>query len=308
MPWKKGNRFKTVPESEAPPEIRAIYEDMKDVLGVPQINIILQAYAGFPEFFKMQWQRLRPIVSSKEFFDFGNRLCADAFTRVHNYFKVPDFCSAIDRMHFSEDAKEELSEVVNLFQYYDPLLLLITSAQQQAFENPVGSGAPPVEAKSHPSYEHPAILVEQEAASQEVQKLFEEVRHFLKIPIVPTDVRAIARWPDFLRQYWVTLHPLLESPVYQQCMRSLMESAWKLAQELPGTFETTMQQISDAGVDEADAASLVRMTEAFRSALAGTLLNVSIAKIGLEGGNLSLEKRTPESEMDVHVSSPTQAA
>ena len=284
MPWKKGNRLRLIREQEAPPEILAIYDEIKKAFGLRYVSVIFQAYAGFPHFLQLHWDRLRSIVNSRSFFDLADRLRADAYTRAHNYFDIPDLCASIQALSFSSGAKDELTDTIEQFYYANPLCLMVVVAQQQAFEGQVGTVIPQTREPDHPDFERKPILVDDESASPEIAKVFEEMKRDFG-PMVVSDFRAIARWPDFLRAYWSLLHPLLTSPLYQECQYGTRETAWNLARELPGPFELSVAQMTEAGMTEDDIASVVRLTQAFTRGLSGSVLNIAIAKIGLEGGN-----------------------
>lgn len=278
--------MRTVREQDAPPEVRAIYDDLRQTLGLPHVNVVFQVYANSPTFLQLQWKMLRPVVESQQFFDAAERLRADAYTRIHNYFDIPDFCGELDSLRFTSGAKQEVTEVIELFDYNDALLLLLIATQQQAFDGPVGdASAKPKPVTSHPVFDKAPILVEDEGASHEVSRVYDQMKHAFNIPVVITDFRAFARWPDFLRKYWQTLHPLLENPLYQQCQYAIRESAWSLVRELPMSVELTPSQLIDAGMDEEDIGSLVRITQAFARGVSGSVLNVAVARIGIEGGN-----------------------
>lgn len=295
MPWKLGNRVCLVREQEASPDIQAIFDEIKESLGLPYVPFLYLAYASLPLFLAAHWQRFRPVIGNRNFFDLADRLRADAYTRAHNYFDIPDFCQRVQASQFSSGAKEELTETIEQFYYADSILLLICAAQQQAFEEPIGvvtAGARPV----HPEFKARPILVDDESASPEAVKVFEETKKSLGLPIIISDFRALARWPDFLRTYWKMLDPLLASPLYQECQYGGLETAWALARELPGPFELTVSQMTDAGMHEDHIASVVRLTQAFARGLSGSVLNISIAKIGLEGGNHPRELPEEETE------------
>ena len=56
-----------------------------------------------------------------------------------------------------------------------------------------------------------------------------------------------------------------------------------------------------AGMGEDDVASVVRLTQAFTRSLSSSLLNISIAKIGIEGGN-HVQTVAKEKEAGAHSS------
>ncbi len=284
MSWKRGNRLPLVAEREAQGRTAEIYQEIRAALGVPHVSLIFQAYAAYPPFLEMHWTRLQPLVATREFFALADRLRADAYTRMHNYFDIPDLTARMEALRLSTGARQEVNELVELFQYANPLLLLIESAQLQGFEGAVGAPGAGTAPAEHPVFETPPIRVSEEVAGTHVRKLFDEIKHTLDVPIVGTTFRALARWPDFLAVYWEVLRGIVRSPMYQECMHGIRESAWNLVRELPGTFELTVDQLADAGMPDEDVASVVRITDTFVKDLTAMLLHIVMAKIGLEGG------------------------
>ncbi len=288
MAWKRGNRLRLVPEREAQGRTAEIYQEIKTALGLPHVSLIFQAYAAYPPFLEMHWARLRPLVSTREFFAIADRLRADAYTRMHNYFDIPDLRARMEALRLSPGAQQEVTELIELFHYANPLLLLIESAQLQAFEGPVGSITEATAPAEHAVFENPPIRVGEEVASPTVRKLYDEIKHTLDVPLVGTTFRALARWPDFLAAYWEVLRGILQSPMYQECLHGIRESATQLARELPGPFELPLDQLADAGMPDEGIASVVRITEVFVKELAAMLLHIVVAKIGMEGGTRKL--------------------
>jgi hypothetical protein len=296
MSWKRGNRLPVLPEAQAGDRVRQIYQELKESLGLPYVNVVFQVYAGFPKFIDLQWEMLRPVIKTQVFFDLAERIRADAYTRMHNYFEIPDLCDRMTGMNFSEGARQELTYTLDLIQYNDPLLLLMVVAQMQALEGPVGSPDTPRTAASPPKFDLRPVLVDEETAPSNIKKIFEDMKHTFNMPVVITDYRALARWPDFLQSFWGTLKPISESPLYHQCANGLREGSWNIARELPGPFELTVSTLEDAGVEEGDISSIVRLTDIFSRSLTSTVLNMAMAKIGLEGGNRGARKAQPSTE------------
>lgn len=306
MSWKKGNRLPLVRESEAQGRVQQIYQEIKQALGVPHVNVVFQAYATYPVFFEMHWNAIRPAVLTRLFFDIAERLRADAYTRMHNYFSIPDLCARTRDMQFSSGAQHELADVIDLFHYNNSLLLLITSAQMQAFDGPIGEAGNNGERVQHPVFSTKPILIDEQQAPAPTKKLFDDIKRVMSMPVVNTDYRAFARWPDFLTSYWHVAKPVRESPIYQQSQFAVRESAWQLARELPGPIELTISQLSEAGMTDDDIASVVRMTELFTRSLSAQVLDVAIAKIGIEGGNV--HKRTELAPETAQPKVPERAA
>ncbi len=284
MPWRKGNKLKLVRESESNGRIAEIYREIKEALGVPHVNVVFQAYAVYPEFLERFWGAAKRIVRSREFFELSGRIGAEAYTRMHNYFAIPDLCAEMTRRGLSPDARSELTAVTELFHYNNPPLLLLTSAQLQAFEARVdgnGHSSPPGE---HPVFGEKPALVEEEEAPPAIRRIYDDIKRTLGLPMVNTDYRAFARWPDFLETYWPALKTIMQSPVYDECQQGMRESAWNLARELPAPLDLSASKLIDDGMSDDQVSDVFRITEMFVQALSGLVLNVAVAKIGLEGG------------------------
>jgi hypothetical protein len=228
---------------------------------------------------------------------------------MHNYFEIPDLCARMTSMNFSEGARQELTYVIDLIQYNDPILLLMVVAQMQALEGPVGSPDTSRTAATPAKFDLRPVLVDEEAAPSNIKKIFEDMKHTFNMPVVITDYRALARWPDFLQAFWGALKPVSESPLYHQCLNGVRESSWNIARELPGPFELTVSTLEDAGVEEDDISSIVRLTDIFSRSLTSTVLNMAMAKIGLEGGNRATREAHPSIEQPAQPEDkPIQAA
>ncbi len=289
MPWRKGNKLKIVREADADGHLREIYADIKQSLGVPHVNIIFQAYAVYPQFLEQHWAAVKPILATQEFFDMSDRLGAEAYTRMHNYFAIPDLCVRMAAQDLSSGARKELTNTVELFHYNNPPLLLLAVGQLQAFEAPTGR-ARVARPADHPVFADRPSVINEEDASPQIRKVYEDIRRTLGLPFVNTDYRAFARWPDFLCAFWEVLKPIVESPVYHESQTGMRESAWNLARELPVALELSASQLMDRGMSDDDVADVVRITDLFVNALSGLVLNVATAKITLEGGNRRAQK------------------
>lgn len=304
-----------VTEAQALGRTREIYEEVREELGLPHVSVIFQVYGGYPEFLDAFWQVFKPTISSAQFFALGERLRADAYTRMHNYFEVPDLCQNMTSLNFSEGARAELTDVVDLFLYANPLVLLISSTLLQSLEGPVGVATAP-RVSDHPVFTTRPVLVDEEIAPAAIRKIFDEMKHVTDMPVVNSDFRAFARWPDFLRVLWETLKVTIVSPVYHQALNGIRETAWALAREVPGPVELSVATLQEAGVEEEEISSIVRITELFVQGMSRMTLNVAVAKIGLEGGNRTtvaphgaeVQHPSPNAEPSASSKEPIRAA
>jgi hypothetical protein len=282
MPWRKGNRLRTVAEQEADPSTRRIYDEIKGALSLPGLQLYYPALGAYPRFLALHWQTVRHVASSRELFTAAECLRADAYTRTHNYFHVPDL---------RREAILAPALPANYFHYRDPLILLLFAFQMQAMEGPTGKapdGAAEQDRAAPPRLlfnELPPSISEKNAPAA-LRNRYEEIRRTLGTPFIAPEFCAFAARPEFLDAYWKALKQMLASPLYPACKHGLRSSAWTLAAQLPGPAELSLDQMADAGLFPEDIASIARILELFVDSLTGSLLNVAAAKIAIEGGNL----------------------
>ncbi len=282
MRWKRGGRLKLVSESEALARTREIFREVRESLGLPEVPKLYQAYAAFPEFLELHWQAFRPAVQSRQFFLLGARLAAESYTRAHNYFDIPPLTSRSERPEVHTHLS--MSQVLDYYQYLDPLLLLIAAAQMQAFEEPVGNSRATHEAAVHPNFPLPPTLLQDDETSRAVHSSWDERRRVLELAFISDEHRALACWPEFYMECWASLKQLLESPVYADCQYRLAGSALTMAGELPVRVEASVSQLSDAGLSDEQITSVVRLNDDFMQALTGLVLDITFARIGFERG------------------------
>jgi len=289
MRWKRGNRLKLVSESDAAPRTRALFQQIRYTLGLPGVPVLYQAYAAFPAFLEVHWEAFRPVFESQQFFSLGARLAAESYTRAHNYFEV----YALPDGRRSDTDTLSIQQVLDYYQYLDPILLLISTAQMQAFEGPVGQTRSSSEPPHHPIFLEAPQLMKDDGAGSTVVRIWEERRRILELAFIADEHRALACWPDFYGTYWLSLKRLLQSPVYADCQYRLGESAWSMVQEFPVRVETSVAQLLDAGLDDEEVASLSRINEALMQTFTGLVLDMTFARIGWEGGTRNGEPVPP---------------
>ena len=287
MPSSRKRRLPLVREADATGRTLEIYQEIKTALGVPHVNLIFQAFGAHPRFLELMWKYLRPAVETREFFLKADRLGAEAYTRMHNYFSVPDLCTHIRQIQFSSGAQHELTGVVELFHYNNPLLLLIVATQLQEFEDGPVKHWTAENGADHPVFGEKPIKVTEDAAPAPIRRVYDDMKRTLGVSYVNTDYQAFARWPDFLNVYWSVLKPVITSPLYGENKHALRESALALASDLPNATQLGPEQAQEFTIDGEELNVAIRITEEFLDVLSGLVLNIAFAKIALEGGNQS---------------------
>jgi hypothetical protein len=286
MGWKKGQEVQLVPLSEASGRVLEVYRDMQHIVGVPHISSFFQYLGSNPRFLDRFWTTVRPVVQSEAFFSCSSRLRADAYSRVHSYFAVPNIKTEVDQQQFSIGACEELKDCINFFSCSIPMSLLLASLLNEAFAGPVGSSAIQTTPAPPPKPHRRIVLVDEDTSGPVVKAIFADIRTTTGADVIHTVYRAFARWPDFLQAYWSKIKPITTSELFQQTASSVREDALQITAELPGPFEFNASTLTEVGMNHVEASSLSHTTDMFVHSLAAALLNVSFARIAMEGGSL----------------------
>jgi hypothetical protein len=290
MPSHRGTKLKLVSENDADGRTQEIYAEVRHALGVPQVSALFRAYAVYPKFLERFWTAFRPGVQTPEFFRLGDRIRAEAYTRIHNYFQVPDL-----RTPRQSSSAARLAETIDLFHYLDPLLLLMAVTQMRAFETPVGREHNGQQHPEHPVFDARPVVVEAEFAAKRTRAIFDEIKRTLGQPALSAAYICFAEHPEFLESYWMALKPVSRSALYTEIHSGLLATAWALAREFPARVELTVADLAETGMSDSEIASVARVTEVFVDALSRLVLNVAFAKIGMEGGTpTSAPTATPE--------------
>lgn len=285
MPSSRKRRLPLVSEADATGRTLEIYQEIKAALGVPHVNVLFQAYGAQPRFLEVMWNLLRPSVGTREFFSKADRLRAEAYTWMHNYFSIPDLCEQIREVHFSPGAQHELTDAVELFHYNNPLLLLVAAIQLQAFEDGPAKHWTAETGADHPVFLQRPIRITEEAAPLPIRKIYDDIKRTLGLSYVTTDYQSFARWPDFLSVYWNALKAAIISPLYGESKHSLRESALALASELPNVPQLSVERGHEFNLTSDELSTAIHITEEFLEGLSGLVLNVAFARIALDGGN-----------------------
>jgi hypothetical protein len=292
MSWRKGNRLRLVPEQESDAATRQVFTEIKQALGLPALQLYHPALAVYPTFLRLHWDLVRAIAGSRELFNAAERLRADAYTRTHNYFRIPDLSSHVQQPR-PDGETTKVALVANFYHYKEPLLLLLFCYQMQAMEGPAGQAGTAVTPHTAAMIvDEPPCTLDEHKAPAPLKKKYEDIKRALDLPFVNPEFCAFASWPHFLDSYWETLKKMINSPLYDECRYGVRSTAWTLAAQLPGPAELTMEQLAEAGMSAEEVSSVVRILELFVRNLSGQLLNVAAAKIALEGGNLLTESES----------------
>ena len=286
MPWNR-NKLRMVSESEAKGETAQIFAELKETLGIPHVSMAFRILASYPRFFSLFWKCARPMLETGEFFSAADEIRTQGYNQVKSGFPVPDLHAKLTELEFTERAQEEVQDVVDLYEYVNPVLLLVMAALADGFEHPEGEVKHGNLPAHHPSHPARPILVDERLAPDPTRKLYDDIKQTMGTPYLNTSYITFGRWPDFLREYWSSLKPMIGSPAYEQHRATLRKFALSAANDLPETIHLSQKTLDKAGVGHEERAMVLQTIHFFLDLLSKQVLNIAFAKVSLEGGNHS---------------------
>ena len=292
--WMRAGKGKVEPqlvivnESEASAPVRECFDEITTSLGFAVVNVIFRAFAKYPPLLRLQWEVLKPNALTQDFFDKTEVIRKQAVTAVKDHFTVSDYRAVLRMQGSSDDAIKEIKATLDFFLYGDPFLLLMASSLQSVLAGRHLRG----KSWAHllPHYTHPTRtfrvpLVEMEAAPPSIQTVYREIQKLSDLSFVPSDYRALGRWPHFLGLAWEDWKKKIPTPAYRREVRRLNELAVALAEDLPFSVILNTQVLRESRFTPPQIADILATVDLFQGLLPPLITNVAAFKIGLEGGS-----------------------
>jgi hypothetical protein len=285
---KAAPRLEVVEEEEASPAVRECFEEITATLGFPLVGVIFRAFAKYPRFLRLGWDFLKPNLLTQDFFDKTEVIRRQSQALVRERLGVGDVRAVLRLRGSSDDALRDIRAVLDFFLYCDPFLLLIASSLQSSLAGRPLRGKPWAHLLPHhmnPTRFQDIKLVEREQASPAVQAVYAELMAAHGLPFVPSDYRALGRWPDFLAVAWEDWRGRMRGPAYDHSARELNELAVALALDLPFAFALSPRTLGQAGFTVPQISDILATVDLFQGLLPALIINIAGFKIGLEGGH-----------------------
>lgn len=244
-------------ESDASPEIRAIYEDIKQVGGLPQVNLIFRYLATKPGALDWVWQALRPLYSSQELVDAVQNLWRsierDGPSPIANTLSAQDeaLCQSVLSSYNSGNSQ-------NLF----VLIAFIRALEQVA--TTTGSLTPKT-APTETTSQGFVALPRREDLSAEALAIIGALadKHGGAPGVVPSMYLHLALWPPALDAASAYLLPMLETPAWTTRVFDALNLANTVADDLAPSIHL--------GPDAPDAETLDEIASTISAFIAGTI-------------------------------------
>ncbi|GAA5505782.1 (R)-2-haloacid dehalogenase [Novipirellula caenicola] len=269
------NQTSPVAEYAATGEIERVYHEVRQTLRVRGINLIFRTWAGHKGLLPILWDTVRPNAETMMFEQSSDQIRAAAVELA----KPLGDLGAKQQTSLGPSQAFQLHEILKLYHYINPKLLLIASAVRQGLDGELSikrySATEPAEriAPGVPA-EMAALEMEDENPSDEqLQTLFSDITETLSLRSINSDYRSLALWPNYLDAVWRNLKPKVQSPAYTAAADHLRERSRRLASELPYPVPLSRTRLEGEGIDFDET---LRSCETFEQLLPGLILNIAM--------------------------------
>ncbi|AHM60078.1 short-chain dehydrogenase/reductase SDR [Flammeovirgaceae bacterium 311] len=215
-------------------EVKAIYNDIQNILRVPLVNQLFRTLANYPEYLEQLWQHFRPAFSSNSF-----ELEADNLREKALMEALPE----IDEAIWQElDIPEQLRDFQDTIYYVLPKLLLAASTFYEAASGSIPEprsrrGEAPVSntqiAAGIAAGTTSVALVDPKTERPELKKLFGDIKQQHGLSLLSSYYRGMANWPPFLEQAWLAIKPLVGNSEYENLKSFIVDQAQMSMRRLP---------------------------------------------------------------------------
>lgn len=263
---------------QASSQVAPIYEDIKQTLRVPLVNLIFRTLANYPDYLEQLWKHFSPALRSSSFEHEADNLREKALLEYSFQEETLDLQGVEDQ--------EKLKAFNDTIFYVLPKLLLVTTLFDEATFRGISERRGRGQAAEQPSDIPLGVaegtskvdMVDPDKASEQVQALFNSIKQKHEHPLVSSYYRGLANWPDLLEKAWKPLEPLVGSPAYESLRDFLNEQAQGAIRRLPLTQPLSLP------LSEQDKEDVRAILAAFRyKFIPEMLVDVAFIKAQLDG-------------------------
>jgi hypothetical protein len=208
-------------KAEAPPDVRAVLEDIQDVMSLPWFPSPWAGYAVRPAVLRLFWSHLREITLNELFVREALAIAGAVHMGAASWYRPT---SGV-RLEEIARAEPSLQRELDAFEFGLPQLLIQQSALSHLLRGQTVGQAGRIVARAVPGpHRHPDIgLPAWEDLSKEPQSAARQLAQAWSLPRMPEEALALAKWPRFLAHGWRDLKALRMRPEYRSLRRRVAD-------------------------------------------------------------------------------------
>ena len=268
--------------SQATPEIQTCLDDIQNTLGIPWTPANWRAYAMYPAVMQLFWERLKPAMQTEAFLEDAIAITEHVYRDINDWYQ-PDYQVDVD-----QSARHHIQRELNAFIFGNPQLLIQQVALSRTLAGEVVGQDGTAASRRPPNvYRHHKIqLVDEQAVqeiSQEMQRVYQDIKQTLGVPIVNSDYQALARWSPFFLAAWEDIKPWRERPEYRLLIQDVVQRADEAANRLCPAVWVGEREIRDRLDNPDDFEHIQQMVLMFKDILPELIVHNALFHLGVAG-------------------------
>jgi hypothetical protein len=272
-----------VPEFLAEGELKARYEDMKAVLGVPWMGVVTMSFAHYRAFYDALWQGARPLCASRDFTDACHRLRHLVEEKV-SALGPPPLRQQLAQIGYAERELQDIDESIEIFSDGNFPYILLATLARLLLEGGELQTSRDKAVQTESTSSRPAgklVLMEYHHADDSTRRVFDDVKAVLGLPFLNTDYRALARWPSYFALAWADLRPNLQRGEYETLVAEIHEAAVSTVRALPNYGNLRGEALRLAARSSASEGEVLSVVRLFQWLLPGLAANIAFFRAQL---------------------------
>jgi hypothetical protein len=272
-----------VPEFLAEGELKARYEDMKAILGVPWMGVVMMSFAHYRVFYDAFWQGARPVCASRDFTDACHRLRHLVEEKV-SALGPPPLRQRLAQIGYAERELQDIDESIEIFSDGNFRYILLATLARLVLEGGELQTSHDIAIQTVPASPRAAgklVLMEYYHADASTRLVFDDLKKVLGLPFLNTDYRALARWPSYFALAWADLRPRLQQGEYEMLVAEIHEAAVSTVRSLPNCGNLRGEALRLAARSSASEGEVLSVVRLFQWLLPGLAVNIAFFRAQL---------------------------
>lgn len=277
MSNSSGDPVATISENEATGTIKAIYDDIKAVLGVPVVNLIFRHIAIMPGCLQWSWDILRPLYAGQELNHMAEQLMADLpFPARPRLAPV-----ALRAVGVNMEAEHRIRQILDAYNRSNPINLLALSALLAALQDGISepTQGDPLDTRQafHASRQTPSALPpllaldDMDVTTATLVRRLNGLGAQGEARTMASMYRQLAHWPGYLALALTLLQPLHADGRLERAASHAQHQAALLVRRILSSISTAS---APASLSEASRQNLTDALQYFTANLIVEMLPV----------------------------------
>lgn len=256
-------------------ELEPVLHDIQQTLRVTGIDLDVLSWARQNRILQLSWAAIKANMESRGFEQAADRLRA---LGVH-------YANHLGRLEapqamLGESQAWQIRAALRLYHYLNSKLLLLTSALRLSLfvEGPPGRPAEYSERieRGVPEGMYPMERVSEHPEDPGLRQLFEEIKTELDLPVISSEYRTLALWPDYLNAVWTRLKRAVRRVEHEYACHRIRDESRTAAMRLPYAINFRLDQVRRVG---GDPDAVIRGLNELEAILPAQILNIALISL-----------------------------